>query len=96
LAGTEHSVQFRWLVVDVCNASVSSTFTCTLKFVVEDCDPNTGLPEDEGYEDEYVVSMIPLGIACRRQVIPTVMLRHTQTVLADDRGVHQSVRPSVV
>ena len=28
----------------------------TLKFVVKDCDPNTGEPDDEvGYPDEYVV-----------------------------------------
>ena len=37
---------------------MSSTFTCTLKFVVKDCDPNTGEPDDEGYEDEYVVSVV--------------------------------------
>jgi len=37
---------------------VSSTFTCTLKFIVKDCDPNTGEPDDEGYEDEYVVSLL--------------------------------------
>jgi len=41
-----------------CCAAVSSTFTCTLKFVVKDCDPNTGEPDDEGYEDEYVVSLL--------------------------------------
>ena len=35
---------------------VTSTFSCTLKFVVKDCDPNTGEPDDDGYEDEYVVS----------------------------------------
>eukprot|EP00061_Rhincodon_typus_P015065 g42534.t1 len=27
-----------------------------MKFVVKDCDPNTGLPEAEGYDDEYVVA----------------------------------------
>ncbi len=32
------------------------TFGCTLKFIVKDCDPNTGEPDDDGYEDEYVVS----------------------------------------
>jgi len=37
--------------------AVSSTFSCTLKFIVKDCDPNTGEPDDEGYEDEYVVSV---------------------------------------
>ncbi|XP_022099738.1 coatomer subunit gamma-2-like [Acanthaster planci] len=36
--------------------SVTGTFTNTLKFLVKDCDPNTGEPDDDGYEDEYVVS----------------------------------------
>lgn len=35
---------------------VTCTFTNTLKFVVKDCDPSTGEPDEEGYEDEYVVS----------------------------------------
>ena len=39
--------------------SVTGTFLNTLKFVVKDCDPNTGEPDDEvGYDDEYVVSTI--------------------------------------
>jgi len=43
--------------------AVSSTFTCTLKFVVKDCDPNTGEPDDDGYEDEYVVCFLCLSVA---------------------------------
>ena len=35
--------------------SVTGTFSCTLKFIVKDCDPNTGEADDEGYDDEYVV-----------------------------------------
>ncbi|KAF2898387.1 hypothetical protein ILUMI_07790 [Ignelater luminosus] len=32
------------------------TFGAVLKFVVKDCDPNTGLPDtDEGYDDEYML-----------------------------------------
>lgn len=27
-----------------------------MRFIVRDCDPNTGEPDDDGYEDEYVVS----------------------------------------
>ena len=38
---------------------VTATFSCTLKFLVKDCDPNTGEPDDEGYDDEYVVSLRP-------------------------------------
>ncbi|KAG2181616.1 hypothetical protein INT44_008431 [Umbelopsis vinacea] len=32
-----------------------ATFTNTLKFVVKDCHPTTGEPDEEGYEDEYQV-----------------------------------------
>ena len=35
--------------------SVTGTFTCSLKFIVKDCDPNTGEPDEDGYDDEYVV-----------------------------------------
>lgn len=38
---------------------VTASYSCTLKFVVKDCDPATGEPDDEeGYDDEYVVSII--------------------------------------
>lgn len=34
-----------------------ATIGATLKFIVKDCDPETGIPDsDEGYDDEYVVS----------------------------------------
>ena len=49
------------LFVSVANSllflSVTGTFLNTLKFVVKDCDPNTGEPDDDqGFKDEYVVS----------------------------------------
>lgn len=28
-----------------------------MKYLVRDCDPNTGEPDDDGYDDEYVVRM---------------------------------------
>jgi len=31
------------------------SFSNTLKFLVKDCDPSTGEPEAEGYDDEYLV-----------------------------------------
>lgn len=37
---------------------IVATFTNTLKFVVKDCDPTTGEPDEEGYEDEYQVEDI--------------------------------------
>ncbi|KAI8927860.1 adaptin N terminal region-domain-containing protein [Entophlyctis helioformis] len=30
-----------------------ATFANKLKFIVKDCDPNTGEPDEEGFEDEY-------------------------------------------
>lgn len=45
-------------------SSVTCTFSNTLKFVVKDCDPNTGEPDDEGYEDEYVVRVTLFCVAC--------------------------------
>lgn len=36
---------------------VAGTFSCTMKFTVRDCDPNTGVPDEDGYDDEYVVSL---------------------------------------
>ncbi|KAJ8302194.1 hypothetical protein KUTeg_021181 [Tegillarca granosa] len=41
---------------------VTGTFNCTLKFVVKDCDPNTGEPDDEGYEDEYVLEDVEVSV----------------------------------
>ncbi|KAG8440076.1 hypothetical protein GDO86_006028 [Hymenochirus boettgeri] len=43
--------------------SVSCTFSCTMKFVVRDCDPHTGVPDDEGYSDEYVLEDVEMVLA---------------------------------
>ncbi|CAH1784771.1 unnamed protein product [Owenia fusiformis] len=43
-------------------SQVTGTFTCTMKFVVKDCDPNTGEPDDEGYEDEYVLEDLEIAV----------------------------------
>lgn len=41
----------------------TGTFNATLKFLVKDCDPATGLPDsDEGYDDEYMVSCTVDGL----------------------------------
>ena len=38
------------------SSAVTGTLTCTMKYTVKDCDPATGLPDDdEGYADEFVV-----------------------------------------
>ncbi|NWI52848.1 COPG2 protein, partial [Calyptomena viridis] len=44
-------------------AAVACTFSCTMKFVVRDCDPNTGVPEEDGYEDEYVLEDLEVTVS---------------------------------
>ncbi|XP_077120555.1 coatomer subunit gamma-2 [Ranitomeya variabilis] len=44
------------------STAVSCTFNCTMKFVVRDCDPHTGVPDDEGYSDEYVLEDLEVTI----------------------------------
>ncbi|XP_045165335.1 coatomer subunit gamma-2-like [Mercenaria mercenaria] len=41
---------------------VTGTFSCTLKFVVKDCDPNTGEADEEGYDDEYVLEDVEVAV----------------------------------
>ncbi|XP_054751910.2 coatomer subunit gamma-2-like [Lytechinus pictus] len=48
-------------------SDVSSAFSNTLKFTVKDCDPNTGEPDDEGYEDEYVLEDIEITLSDHMQ-----------------------------
>ncbi|XP_017122668.1 coatomer subunit gamma isoform X3 [Drosophila elegans] len=45
-------------------ASSIATFGATLRFVVKDCDPNTGEPDsEEGYDDEYMLEDLELTMA---------------------------------
>ncbi|XP_078533630.1 coatomer subunit gamma-2 isoform X2 [Lissotriton helveticus] len=44
-------------------STVSCTFNCTMKFVVRDCDPNTRVPDDEGYDDEYVLEDVEVTLS---------------------------------
>ena len=37
-------------------SDVTTTLSCLMKFLVKDCDPNTGEADDDGYDDEYMVS----------------------------------------
>jgi hypothetical protein len=67
----EHSAEHGWCVlsndgsvhalsthvVSLLLPPVAGTFSCTMKFTVRDCDPNTGVPDEDGYDDEYVVSL---------------------------------------
>ncbi len=46
------------------------SFACTLKFVSKECDPSSGKPEEEGYEDEYQVEEVEIG-AGSEYIVPT-------------------------
>ncbi|RXM31571.1 Coatomer subunit gamma-2 [Acipenser ruthenus] len=43
--------------------AVSCTFSCTMKYLVRDCDPNTGEPDEDGYDDEYVLEDLEVTVA---------------------------------
>lgn len=46
------------------NFPLAATFGATLKFVVKDCDPSTGLPDsEEGYDDEYMLEDLEITVA---------------------------------
>ncbi|KAI8763960.1 coatomer subunit gamma-2 [Biomphalaria glabrata] len=42
---------------------VTGTFACVLKFLVKDCDPQTGEPDEDGYDDEYVLEDVEVSVA---------------------------------
>lgn len=42
---------------------VTSTFECVMKFIVKDCDPATGEPDNDGYEDEYALEAVEVDVA---------------------------------
>ncbi|XP_066220333.1 coatomer subunit gamma-2 [Saccopteryx leptura] len=44
-------------------SAVVGTFSCTMKFTVRDCDPDTGVPAEEGYEDEYVLEDLEVTLS---------------------------------
>lgn len=51
-----------------CNLIAS--FGATLRFVVKDCDPNTGEPDSEdGYDDEYMLEDLEITVADQIQKI---------------------------
>lgn len=56
--------QKNFLKFDLKNSKISATFGATLKFLVKDCDPATGLPDsDEGYGDEYMLEDFEITVA---------------------------------
>ena len=38
-----------------------ASFQCTLKYLSKEVDPSTGVPEEEGYEDEYQIEEVELS-----------------------------------
>lgn len=42
---------------------VTTELSCVMKFVVKDCDPNTGETDEEGYDDEYLLEDVEVTVA---------------------------------
>ncbi|KAL2918635.1 coatomer subunit gamma [Polyrhizophydium stewartii] len=40
----------------------TAEFTNTLQFIVKDCDPNTGEPDEEGFEEDYLVEDVEIVV----------------------------------
>jgi coatomer protein complex subunit gamma len=55
---------------EVCASSLS----CQMKFIVHDCDPNSGDVDEAGYPDEYVIDDIEISVGDHIQV--TSLLRY--------------------
>lgn len=52
------------LLEPIDSSAVVGSFSCTMKYLVKDCDPVTGEPDtDEGYNDEYVLEDIEINVA---------------------------------
>jgi len=43
---------------DIC----ATTLSCQMKFVVHDCDPNSGEADEQGFPDEYVIDDIEISV----------------------------------
>ncbi|KAG1649945.1 Coatomer subunit gamma-2 [Nymphon striatum] len=84
--------------------AIAGTFTNSLKYIVKDCDPATGEPDnDEGYEDEYVLEDIEVTVAdnvmrflgmqpCERSdKVPQGKSSHVLVLSGMYRGGHESL-----
>ena len=54
---------------EVCASSLS----CQMKFIVHDCDPNSGDVDETGYPDEYVIDDIEISVGDHIQVTSSLM-----------------------
>nr|UYR00236.1 coatomer subunit gamma [Plectrocnemia conspersa] len=69
-------------------ANSIGSFGVTLKYVVKDCDPNTGIPDsDEGYSDEYIVEDLEVSLNDQIQRAKKVNFNATWDSCLDDNYV---------
>eukprot|EP00117_Sycon_ciliatum_P033353 scpid35960/ scgid25681/ Coatomer subunit gamma-2; Gamma-2-coat protein len=63
----------------------SGSFSCTLKFIVKDCDPVTQEPDGgDGYEDEYVLEDLEVTLADHMSPLATSSFSTTWEELGED------------
>jgi coatomer subunit gamma len=68
-----------------------AVFSCTLKFLVRDCDPTTGEVDEGGYDDEYQVEDLDLSVG--DYVLPHSVPQFDQTF---SQLQHQAVETYVL
>lgn len=72
---------------------VAGTLSNTLKYLVKDCDPNSGEPDDdEGYEDEYVLEDLEVAVADHVQKV----LKANFSAAWDELGPENEVEDTYV
>jgi coatomer protein complex subunit gamma len=57
------SVWVIWNVDSGASEAPSASFGCTLKFIAKEIDPSNGMPEEDGYDDEYALESVDVGLA---------------------------------
>jgi coatomer protein complex subunit gamma len=70
---------------------VSGTFLNTLKFIVKDCDPNTGEPDtDQGYDDEYVLENVDVVLSDNMQRVVKPNFAASWEEIGDENQIEET------
>ena len=74
----------------------ASTLSCTMKFEVHDCDPNTGDEDDQGFPDEYVIDDIEITIGDFIQKVVRSNFSAAWEEIGDDHEVENTYHLSTM
>merc|ERR1711917_100295 len=74
----------------------ASTLSCTMKFEVHDCDPNTGDEDEQGFPDEYVIDDIEITIGDFIQKVVRSNFSAAWEEIGDDHEVENTYHLSTL